>query len=77
MRKIGIPVTIRIDETILAATRKIAVSRSKPLRTLLREIIEEWFQENGQAQIDETILNAAARKISTRYGSQSHKDGKQ
>ena len=41
MRKIGIPVTIRVNESDLAIARRLAMTQKKPLRTLLREIIEE------------------------------------
>jgi len=41
MRKIGTPVTIRVNESDLAIARKLAMKQKKPLRTLLREIVEE------------------------------------
>lgn len=40
MRKVGIPVTIRVDENTLDKGRRQAVCAQKPLRTYLREIVE-------------------------------------
>jgi hypothetical protein len=45
MRKIGTPVTIRVDEATLAIARKRALALNKPLRSLLREIIEDVLKE--------------------------------
>lgn len=44
MRKIGIPVTIRVNEATLAIAGKRALKKKKTLRGLLREIIEAHFQ---------------------------------
>jgi len=41
MRKIGIPVTIRVNEDTLVIAERLAKKKKKPLRTLLREIIED------------------------------------
>lgn len=41
MKKIGPPITIRIDDDALAIARRLAEKQKKPLRTLLREIVEE------------------------------------
>ncbi len=40
MRKVGTPVTIRVDEAHLEIAKRLALQQKKPLRTLLREIIE-------------------------------------
>ena len=45
MRKIGTPVTIRVNEDTLAIARKRALALNKPLRSLLREIIEDVLKE--------------------------------
>ena len=45
MRKIGTPVTIRVDEATLAIAKKRADELKKPLRSLLREIIEDVLKE--------------------------------
>lgn len=41
MRKIGVPVTIRVNEETLEIARKRAEALKKPLRSMLREIIED------------------------------------
>jgi predicted DNA binding CopG/RHH family protein len=41
MRKIGTPVTIRVNESDLEIAKRLAEKQGKPLRSLLREIIEE------------------------------------
>lgn len=47
MRRIGVPVTIRITDDVLAQARTESERIHKPLRTLLREIIEQWFKKEG------------------------------
>ena len=45
MRKIGTPITIRVDEKTLVIAERLAVEQGKPLRTLLREIIEDVLRK--------------------------------
>jgi predicted DNA-binding protein len=45
MRRIGVPVVIRITDDMLEVARKLAAAKNKPLRTLLREIIEDVLKE--------------------------------
>jgi predicted DNA-binding protein len=45
MRRIGVPVVIRITDDMLDVAKKLAVAKQKPLRTLLREIIEDVLKE--------------------------------
>ena len=45
MRKIGTPVVIRVNEDMLEVAKKLAAEKNKPLRTLLREIIEDVLKE--------------------------------
>jgi hypothetical protein len=45
MRKIGTPVTIRVNEDTLAIAHKRALALNKPLRSLLREIIEDVLKD--------------------------------
>jgi predicted DNA binding CopG/RHH family protein len=45
MRKIGTPVTIRVDEATLEIAKARAIALGKPLRSLLREIIEDVLKE--------------------------------
>ena len=40
MRKVGKPVTIRIDETSLVIAERQAKRLNKPLRSYLRELLE-------------------------------------
>jgi len=43
MRKIGVPITIRVDTQTLAKAQSIAALREIPLRSLLRHVIESYF----------------------------------
>lgn len=45
MRRVGTPVVIRVNDDMLTIARKMAVEKGKPLRTLLREIIEDVLKE--------------------------------
>ena len=45
MRRIGVPVVIRITDDMLEVAKKLAAEKNKPLRTLLREIIEDVLKE--------------------------------
>jgi hypothetical protein len=45
MRKIGTPITIRIDDDVLALVRREAACLKKPLRSFLRELIESNYRQ--------------------------------
>ena len=45
MRRVGTVVVIRVNDDMLAVARKMAEAKGKPLRTLLREIIEDVLKE--------------------------------
>ena len=45
MRRVGTVVVIRVNDDMLAVARKMAEAQKKPLRTLLREIIEDVLKE--------------------------------
>ena len=45
MRRVGTVVVIRVNDDMLAVARKTAEAKKKPLRTLLREIIEDVLKE--------------------------------
>lgn len=50
MRRVGTPVVIRVNDDMLTIARKMAVEKGKPLRTLLREIIEDVLKEGGETR---------------------------
>ncbi len=45
MRRIGVPITIRVDDATLEIAKKRALALGKPLRSLLREIIEDVLRD--------------------------------
>jgi len=45
MRKIGQPIVIRVNDDSLEVAKKLAAAKNKPLRTLLREIVEDVLKE--------------------------------
>ena len=51
MRKIGTPVTIRVNESDLEIAKRLAEAQKKPLRSLLREIIEEVLRTLSRARL--------------------------
>lgn len=45
MRRVGEVVVIRVDDDCMVTARKLAAAKQKPLRTLLREIVEDVLRE--------------------------------
>lgn len=45
MRRIGTPITIRVDDEVLKLAQREAKIKKTPLRTYLRELIEQNFRQ--------------------------------
>lgn len=45
MRRVGEVVVIRVNDDCMVIARKLATAQKKPLRTMLREILEDVLKE--------------------------------
>ena len=48
MRRVGEVVVIRVNDDCMVTARKLATAAKKPLRTFLREIVEDVLREAGK-----------------------------
>jgi len=58
-----IPVGFRIDEVLYKRLRTIALSKDKPVKRLLCEIIEEYIKAEDKDSLTEKIMSPNEQKL--------------